>query len=164
MEKLDRGYQRQILQAAANEYPQALLVQGERELAGRQGTAIEVNCAYLAEHGLLDIGWVGSMDSGRNVFSVRATAKGMDFLAADGGLSAILNVVTVRLDAESIRAIFIERVNKAKDDASVKGKVLDEIKALPADSMKELATAALKFGLDRVPDLSQILAWLHNLN
>ena len=86
MEKLDREYQLRILQAAADVYPQQLLVHGE--LLGRSGAEIEINCAYLEEHKFVELSWVGSPNSGRVVVSVAATAAGIDYLKNDGGVKS----------------------------------------------------------------------------
>ncbi|HEX3897055.1 MAG TPA: hypothetical protein VHW73_12665 [Rudaea sp.] len=120
MEKLDREYQLRILKAAADIYPQPLFV--HEELAGRSGGDIELNCAYLEEHDLVRLNWVGSENSGRVVLSVLVTATGMDYLANDGGLPAILNVLTIRLESDAVKKIFIERVRSANGDRTAKDK------------------------------------------
>jgi len=160
MEKLDRNFQLEILKVAADHYPQMLYVH-DGELAGRGGSEVSVNCAYLQEHGLLDVKWLGTMDMGMSILHVRATAKGLDFLANDGGLSAILGVITIRLDTAQLREIFAQRVQKAPGDETTKQKVLAEIKNMPAEGLKELASKAMSAGLEHLPDLVHVLGtWL----
>jgi hypothetical protein len=158
MEKLDREYQLQILQAAADIYPQPLFVHGE--LAGRCGPDIELNCAYLEEHDLVRLNWVGSENSGRVVLSVLITATGMDYLANDGGLPAILNVLTVRLETDTVKEIFIERVRSANGDRTAKDRLVEQIKTLSAEKLKEMTKTALSAGLTSLPNsLSLVETW-----
>jgi hypothetical protein len=82
--KLDRALQRQILEFLQERYPNsvdtALL-----PCAGAVG--YQGNLHYLSEHGLIE----GSSlaDQGPDFIMVRITARGMDFLADDGGVEAI---------------------------------------------------------------------------
>ena len=41
----------------------------------------------------------------------RITAKGIDFLEDDGGLSAILGVVTVKLHADTLREMLAKKID-----------------------------------------------------
>ena len=158
MEKLDREYQFQILRAAAEVFPQPLFVHGD--LVGRNGSDIELNCAYLEEHDLIRLTWVGSENSGRVVLSVLITAVGMDYLANDGGLPAILNVLTVRLETDSVKQIFIERVRSAQGDRTVKDRLVEQIKNLSAEKLKEMTKRALSAGLTSLPNsLSLVETW-----
>ncbi|ESX95877.1 hypothetical protein X755_20985 [Mesorhizobium sp. LNJC405B00] len=86
------------------------------------------------------------------------TAAGMDFLADDGGLSAILGVVTIRLHEDTIKALLIDRIEKSDAPASVRTKLVDQIKALPAEATKALTLDAIKAGLANMPEF---LTWLH---
>ena len=158
MENLDREYQFQILRAAAEVFPQPLFVHGD--LVGRNGSDIELNCAYLEEHDLIRLTWVGSENSGRVVLSVLITAVGMDYLANDGGLPAILNVLTVRLETDSVKQIFIERVRSAQGDRTVKDRLVEQIKNLSAEKLKEMTKRALSAGLTSLPNsLSLVETW-----
>jgi hypothetical protein len=158
MEKLDREYQLRILQAAADVYPQQLLVHGE--LLGRSGAEIEINCAYLEEHKFVELSWVGSPNSGRVVVSVAATAAGIDYLKNDGGVKAILNVLTVRLETDTVKEIFIERARSANGDRTAKDPLVEQIKMLSAERLKEMTKTALSAGLTSLPNsLSLVETW-----
>jgi len=66
--------------------------------------AIDVNLIYLDEHGLVETKQIQFMNEAHPRVSVaRITAKGLDFLQDDGGLGAILGVVIVRFEAETVR-------------------------------------------------------------
>jgi hypothetical protein len=130
------------------------------ELAGRSGGDIELNCAYLEEHDLVRLNWVGSENSGRVVLSVLVTATGMDYLANDGGLPAILNVLTVRLESDAVKKIFIERVRSANGDRTAKDRLVEQIKNLSAEKLKEMTKTALSAGLTSLPNsLSLVESW-----
>ena len=111
------------------------------------------NVAYLEEHGLVDAKW----DGNRSVGKVQITAKGLDFLADDGGLSAILGVVTIRLHEDTLKAILIDRVDASGEPETVKSKIKEQIRALPAEGMKTITTELLKGLLARVPDALPLL-------
>ena len=121
MDWLDRNLQREILKELNNIYPDsktyeywidAAIAQvvgvietvGEAELYIAKRSA---NLRYLAEHGLV-------VCNDKNLSAtVKITAKGIDFLTDDGGLSAILGVVTVRLHSDTIQALLDAKINEA---------------------------------------------------
>lgn len=65
---------------------------------------------YLEEHGLCKSGVMIGADGHLALGESRITAAGLDFLEDDGGLSAILGVVTVRLHADTIRALIDAKI------------------------------------------------------
>lgn len=121
MDWLDRNLQREILKELNNIYPDsktyeywidAAIAQivgvietvGEAELYIAKRSA---NLRYLAEHGLV-------VCNDKNLSAtVKITAKGIDFLTDDGGLSAILGVVTVKLHSDTIQALLDAKINEA---------------------------------------------------
>ena len=112
--KLDRDLQHGILTHLSDLYPAS----GDRLGAAFPDVADSVfaaNIQYLAEHGLIGVVWFGA-----DPVEAKLTARGADFLADDGGLSAILNVVTVRLDADSLKALLIEQVEKSQEEPSAR--------------------------------------------
>lgn len=154
--KLDRDLQLTMLRAMADTYPEPI-----RHLAGIEGvdTAMfAANLHYLCEHGLADAKWSRTLNSPARPSGARITAAGMDFLADDGGLSAILGVVTIRLHEDTIKALLVERIEKSGAPASVRSKLVDQIKALPAEATKSLTLEAIKAGLTNVPEF---ITWLH---
>src|SRR5882672_5223716 len=73
-------------------------------------------CAFRSRGGrrLVQMRPRGFLEDKKPVADVATiTVKGLDFLQDDGGLGAILNVVTVRFEAETLRALI-----EAKVDAS----------------------------------------------
>lgn len=85
---------------------------------------------YLEEHRLVTSKAPVLLSASRIQLS-KITAQGIDFLADDGGLPALLNVVTVRLDGGSLKALLSQKVEAA---------------ALPAEEKFRLKTLLQKAG------------------
>ncbi|MCM0751957.1 hypothetical protein DEA98_13760 [Brucella pseudogrignonensis] len=68
------------------------------------------NLAYLDDHGLTVSTWTNPMNMDPTPVMTKITAKGLDFISDDGGLSSILGVVTVKLHQETIAALIVDRV------------------------------------------------------
>ncbi|MGO2959581.1 MAG: hypothetical protein ACTIDN_11190 [Acetobacter sp.] len=64
-----------------------------------------VNLKYIADNDLCDAKIFESLAGISGWGGARITTDGLDFLTPDGGLSAQLGVVTVRLDADTIKAL-----------------------------------------------------------
>ena len=56
------------------------------------------------------------------------TGNGMDFLADDGGLSAVLDAVTVKLHENTLKKLIANRISESDLPASEKSQLLDQIK------------------------------------
>lgn len=167
MDWLDRNLQREILKELNNIYPvsktyeywiDAAIAQvvgvietvGEAELYIAKRSA---NLRYLAEHGL-----VVCNDKDLSAI-VKITAKGIDFLSDDGGLSAILGVITVKLHSDTIQALIAAKIDQAEISDSEKswlkkelGKIKDTalstftanaINAIPAATLVTLLKSAI---------------------
>lgn len=91
------------------------------------------------------------------IISAKISAKGLDFLADDGGLSAILGVVTVRLHEDTIKSLLIDRVRQSPGDATIKGKLIDAIKKQPAEALSTLTTKLLEEALVQLPNALPML-------
>ena len=85
---------------------------------------INRNVYYLKGHGLVDY----PDDSKCSyIYNLRITAKGIDFLADDGGLSAILGVVTVKLHGDTIQALLAAKIDEADIPPEEKGRLKTEL-------------------------------------
>lgn len=151
--KLDRDLQRIILNSLADRYPESLgwtamstkyvqhnLPEGEGKLWA--------NLMYLSQHGLIAIHRPTDEDDER---SFSATHHGMDFLADDGGLSAILGVVTIRLHDDQVRLMLASRIQESDAPAEEKRKWLDQLREIPADATKHLVHKLIDAGLAQWP-------------
>lgn len=113
------------------------------------------NLRYLQEHGLVHASIKRSL-SGTYLFSgASITAKGIDFLADDGGLSAILGTVTVRIHADSIKELLSARIENADLPNEQKAWVLKQVETISDESLKTVTKSLIEQGLDRIPDFYQ---------
>jgi len=155
VELLDRAYQRELLVHLAEEYPTLLPVAhffGETDVRRR-----DYNLAYLEEHDLVACKWAQSTRSRKQAIAAQITARGIDFITDDGGLTAILGIVTVKLHEETIRTLLINRIEKADGDKTTKDLLVAKIRTLPADALGAAAMAALDEGLRQAPQLFNLL-------
>jgi hypothetical protein len=158
-EFLDRALQHDLLMEVRNEYPRPRIYNLEGDETGRRSA---VNLAYLREHGLIaGAPRYSSTGDRASTWRVAITAKGLDFLADDGGLGAILGVMTVRLHEDTLRELLLARVDAdGAVDAPTKGKLKQAIQGLPSEVLKTIASESIKTGLAHVP---QIVEWLRQL-
>lgn len=169
--RFDRAYQREILIKLAEDYPDIgdnNKVWFENEIKDN-GKTYACNVSYLQDHGLLNSGVDVSTDiSGApcliNLSFPSITAKGIDFIAEDGGLSAILSVQTVKLHEDTIRDLLIVAIQGAKASEEEKELSLKIIKELPAEGLKHLLTKLIDLGLSNVPRLSDLIGIFQNID
>lgn len=150
--QLDREYQLELLKMLSEVYPDELdhreFCRNMDEQTGRKYAA---NMTYLQEHGLVNSGIID------HVFNPpRITARGMDFLADDGGLTAILGVTTIRFDDNTLRAIIEAKINNSPSIAD-KPTLIDRLRSLPADAIKHLTLKLLENGLEHIPDAISVI-------
>ncbi|WP_226426563.1 hypothetical protein [Xanthomonas sp. MWU16-30325] len=154
MELLNRDFQKQLLNALAQTYPLDALVMS---LPGySDGNRLAVNAKYLSEYGLVEAK-LHAFDGVPNLSYVRITARGMDFLADDGGLGAILGVVTIKLHEETLRHLLESKVRDSDLPPTQKTRLLDQLRKLPAETTKHLAMKLVDAGLKHAPDALQLL-------
>lgn len=157
---LNRGRQLEILNALADAYPRYVT---SKELPGDKDE-VNINLHYLIEHRLVSGTIADFMSGERFVPAAVITASGLDFLADDGGLSAILGVVTVKLHEETIRQLLIDRVNRADLPAEQRSSLLQVIRKLPARALQIATEKLLENGADRMLDEApSIYTWLTQL-
>ncbi len=165
---LDRALQRRILEALSEKYPDGLFdIPPATESAGDPiptDRAVLVNTQYLAEIGLLVSGYQRPGTTGDNSFrpmeETVITAKGLDFLADDGGLGAILGVVTVRFEPGALQALLTTRIDASDLPASEKSRIKAALQSLSREAWTQTAKRLVSEGLDRWP---QALEWLQTL-
>jgi len=148
--KLDRDLQNKLLTAMAAKYP---------EHSGLDWTSFGVskpvrdaNLSYLIEHGLAKkVRDEENISINGTLYIYSATAKGMDFLADDGGLSAILGVVTIKLHDETIKDLIESKILQSDLPEPDKKRFLDRLRELPAETTKHLVLKLVDLGLDKTP-------------
>ena len=159
--KLDRDYQRHLLEQLAESYPVGHdvrdLLQG---LEGEAEAKYLANMMYLDEHGLIESSISFGLDGHASMGMPRINHRGMDFLTDDGGLTAILGVVTVKLHADTIRELITAKIDSAPIPEEQKSSLKQHLSTLSAEAMKALTKSLVEKGLQSVPD---IVHWLQTL-
>lgn len=154
-ELLDRSFQRKILDELAHGYPSAVDI--PKTFGAQYDNRLLVNLSYLSEHGLVEMKLQRYISGDLRIYTATITASGLDFLADDGGLSAVLGVVTVKLHEDTVKGLLIQEVAASTADASVKDRLIDRIKELPAEATATLATKVLEAGIAQLPNAVGLL-------
>lgn len=149
---IDREKTRKILERLDAASPSIVVAEELADIA--DGAQLADLVQYLREHRFLTAD-IRGFDG--EVTWAKITAAGRDYLAEDGGLTRELGVVTVKLHEDTLRQIFINRVKASDADETVKSKLVDQLKALPAEGLSKLAEKALEEGLRYMP---HALQWL----
>ena len=146
---LAREQQRLLLVKLMSEYPGHILAADLAAVV--PGNALRVNIAYLHEHGLVAADFAEVLRGGPHLTRAKITADGIDFLEDDGGLRAILGVVTIKLHEEDLRQLIEARIRESEEDPSQKQRLLDQLRELPAETTKHLALQLVDAGLKNWP-------------
>lgn len=152
--KIDRELQLQILSLLRDRYPSQGFTNQLAEQMGADHHHLCCNAAYLLEHDLLAGEIRLASDGSKSMMTSRLTitAKGLDFIEEDGGLSAVLGTVTVRLHADSVRDLIAAQIELSELDSSTKAKLIDTVKTLPAKGLEAVVTGLAREGLTRLPN------------
>lgn len=166
---LDRNLQLHILLKLADAYPDGVyeLADAMRDITTDE-RALLVNSRYLDGHGLVKSGFatisaLGVPNRFHDLHEHVITPKGLDFLADDGGLSAILGVVTVRFDAEQWREMLATKVESLTTATpQERSQVADALRKLPAQAVEKLSGKLLDWAVDHAQDALPLLhKWLN---
>lgn len=142
-----------MLNALAAEYPRYTI----NIFEGEPSEDDLANLWYLKEQGLVDGGLEMSITQAYLFDGARITAKGLDFLADDGGLSAILGTVTVRIHADSIRELLLARIDSSNAPAEKKSWLKKQVETASSETIKRIVDSLLDQGVKRAPEL---LEWV----
>ena len=155
---IDRVLQKSILDRLAACYPER-----DPELIS-EGTAEEkkqiANLLYLQEHQLVDAGLKQVLSGDYGYFGAKITARGLDFLQDDGGLTAILGTVTVRLHEDSIRAMLSAKIDTTSLPTEQKNTLKKQISSLSSEALKVATKKLVEKGIDAIPDAA---TWLQGV-
>lgn len=152
---IDRGLQHYILCELRDAYPNSVDYSKKYDYDSDEYNKLIANLVYLRSHGLISkesIVCSKTMDLGNSYQPAHTsiTHIGLDFLEDDGGLSAILNTVTVKFDTEQLKRIIESKIKESDLSSDEKSSAISTIKSLPAESIKHLTTRALDYGLDNI--------------
>lgn len=155
---IDRDLQRALLHRLASAYPEVL---AEVDLVDLAPMPEQLRAlAYLSEHGLAKASFYETYE-GQILDTVKITAQGLDFLQDDGGLTAILGVVTVRLHDDTVRDLLLKSVDASNESDSAKASLKRAVRQLPAEAVREGSLHLLRLGASQTPNVIQ---WLRTLS
>lgn len=160
--RIDRSVQRAVLERLATAYPRQVDFDGLADLFD-ENEDMTWCCRYLHEHGLVRANFTAFFDGSQEVLFAEITARGLDFLEDDGGLSAILGVVTIKFHEDVIRQMIEARILQADLPEPDKQGILQALRQAPADSIKHLTTRLLDAGLENLPRAVQLVqTWIQS--
>lgn len=153
--KLNRDLQRSVLEALREVYPEE--IDDPEDLPGFDLPEFVGNVYYLHEHELIDMQDINALGVSMRVGSCAITATGLDFLEDDGGVSAILNTVTVKFDQADLTRILESGIASSDLPEKEKSNLVKTLRKLPSDAIKSLSMRLLHEGVDRLPDALQLI-------
>lgn len=150
---LDRELQNEILNKLASTYPNFYDFSNDYMYGTEAYNKVVTNLYYLSEHGLVTENSTLKQTGFGGYFTIQIerptiTHKGLDFLADDGGLSAILNTMTVKFDVEQFKAFINLKIQDSNLPPEQKSRLSKTLKDLPSDSIKHLVTKLIDSGWD----------------
>ena len=158
MKLMDRDLQRALLSELAEVYPEAR--EPDALDTPAHPDAVMFNAMYLHEHDLVAARTAQLLGVPPQLVDVRITAKGLDFLQDDGGLGAILNVVTVRLDADTIRGLVEDKIDATAMPPEDRSKLKQWLASAGQEALKEATKRLVQAGLDHAPNALLLLQML----
>lgn len=140
--KLNRKLQKDILEALSEVYPDSLLVSAlpgfshNREFMG--------NLFYLQEHGVIDGGDIREPGQCRSMVDAQITKAGLDFLADDGGLSAILGYRFIRLEASELVDSLLKLLQESEVEDDKCSAAAVQLKSMDGEALENLVVELLR--------------------
>ena len=165
MDKFPRDKQNQLLTMLYDKFPDVLSSEEYNTLVKLFGTERNLysNLWYLYQHGLIEDFQIASIPMNCDITDliliekIKITTKGIDFIRDDGGLSAIINVTTIKVHNETLDKLE-DIINKSSLTPAEKATYLGKLKELPVDATKHLVLKLLDLGLSRTPDVIQLIS------
>ncbi|MND24595.1 hypothetical protein [Acinetobacter calcoaceticus] len=159
---LDRQLQLELLNKMSTTYPEYYDFRDEYEYGTDAYNKVVANLTYLIQHDLIEersLLFSRSM-SGKKQPQIHLPTinhNGMDFLADDGGLSAILGMVTIKFEANQLKAILEAKIMASDLSPERKQSMIDVLRELPAESIKHLTTKIVDTGYDNLESLMNLI-------
>ena len=151
--KLDRTLQLEILHTLRDAYPERIDI---NDLPNPDHPDLRANLWYLAEHELIEVIDIANMEDAAAIYGPKITAVGLDFIEDDGGVSAILRTVTVKLDPDDLRSLIAARVESSDLPAEDKSSLAHAIRSLPVATLQSLTTRLVNEAVAQWPDALQL--------
>ena len=156
--EFDRQLQHNVLRALAEVYPDSLLVSSlpgfsnDRQFMG--------TLFYLQEHGLIVGGDIRQPGQCRSMVDTQITKIGLDFLADDGGLQAMLGRFRVKFDSTELVTLVDDSLQKSDVSDSRKKDILASLDSLEPEELKNVIKKLLAESVIR--NHEQLLSFLIN--
>lgn len=149
---LDRNFQLELLTKLSDIYPNHLDFSANHPSNDANYAKALANIYYLQEHGLISADSVieQACIGGEYWYYLskgRITKDGLDLLADDGGLKAILNVITVKIDAMQMARLLRSFAALNSEDRQ---SLLDTLKNAPQTTVEHLISKAVDMGWDAI--------------
>lgn len=150
---MDRGLQEKLLNLMAKYYPDPMFIR-EDHMSAEERRSIIQNLRYLHDVGLCILRQPESIFADTLIcqLSPTITSSGIDLLQDDGGLSANLNVVTVRFEADVLRALIAAKIDASSEPEDKKAKAKGLLSTLEEQGLKQLTNKAVGEGLSSLPN------------
>lgn len=132
--------QRELLSRMQKVYPDTLTQIDDIDLP-----TLVSQLSYLEGHGLCDAGLMPNM-VGYSWIGCRITVAGLDFLADDGGLTAILGVVTIKLHADTVRDLLAAKVDSSELPPAKKSAIKSALQKLSGTALQAATGDLVKMG------------------
>lgn len=150
--QLDRPLQLEILRNLRETYPARAMI---NDLPSHD--ELLANLHYLRELGLIDVIDDATIDNPHAILAPKITAKGLDFLEADGGYSAILNTVRIKLNPDDLCALLAMEVESSDLPVEKKSALNKTIRSLSATALQTFAERAASHAVSKWPELLTML-------
>lgn len=147
MYKFDRELQKDILQKCISIYPEYTSWRlFPPEIMDYGDDVLSANIVYLSEHGLISIRNRTSDDPYSFLDNMRASHRGIDFMLNDGGLSAILDVQTIKFHRDAV-VVLEDLIAISSMTENEKEKAKSTLSDLSTESLKVLVQTITVAGL-----------------
>lgn len=137
--------------------PYTLITDQKALLPTDDDDAFVANLRYIHDAGLCEALLGQSMDGHWSWGGAKITSRGIDYLRSDGGLTAELGTITVRLDADTIKALICSQIDDGTEDDEKKNSLKKAVKSLQGEALKTVTGELVKAGIRHMPNLSQML-------
>ena len=157
--KVDRDLQWRILECAREKYPGRITPKSVlNEGLEVDSHTLTRQLHYLEEHGVIETLKAHSLDRPfATVIDFKITCRGIDLLADDGGLSAILGVVKIKFHQESLKDSIAGWIKEESMPQPEKHRWISALGSLSSSGTKYLVRKLIDMGLTHSPDVWHVL-------
>lgn len=157
---IDRDLQKRILTDLSNVYPKwADITDIDEYYQQLDDRTLIANLKYLAQNELITECIDITTDGMYILQPTEITHTGLDFLADDGGLRAILNTVTVKIDQSQMAELLKAIANLSQEEQKT---LFEAIKEAPNKAVETMVEKSVEHGISSLPGLYALALTLLN--